>query len=120
MTGLKERLVKFFVPLILTILAITTIAMARQERRHDPLGFLKRVLTDSGASALTSDQETQLNTLITNFRTAQSDETLTAARTAYTNAILSGDLEAAQAHAAIISSRMTDVHKARLQAVAKF
>ena len=105
------------------ILGVATIAQAQRGEPHEHLGFLKRVLNEAGATALTSDQETQLNTLITNFRNAQpkdKDETLEAARTAYSNAIIAGDLAAAQAQAAIISGQQTAHLNARAQGIAKF
>ncbi|HKX27465.1 MAG TPA: hypothetical protein VJ302_07225 [Blastocatellia bacterium] len=120
MTGSRERLVKFSAALACTILVVTTIAMARQQPRPDPLGFLKHVLVEVGAPALTSDQETQLKTLVTNLHTAQSDETLKTARTAYTDAILAGDLDAAAAQATIVSNRMAELSKTRMQTMAKF
>lgn len=103
--------------------SVTTTSLAQRGQRHDPLGFLKHALAEAGASALTSDQETQLNTLITNFRNArpsEPDATLKAAHTAYIAALLSGDLSAAQAQAAIIASHTSDLSSARLQAVTKF
>jgi hypothetical protein len=123
MTGLQKSILKLAVLLICMVSGITTVALARQDHQRDPLGFLKRMLTEAGAAGLTSDQETQLNALITDFRSArpaEPDGSLMAAQTAYSNAILAGDLEAAQAQAAIIASRTAELAKARLQAVTKF
>jgi len=100
-----------------------TITSAQRGQQRDALGFLKRALTEAGASALTSEQETQLNTLITNFRSAQPtepDSALETARDAYSAALLAGDLTAAQAQAAIIASRTAELSSARLQASTKF
>ena len=97
--------------------------LAQHSRPRDPLGFLRRALAEANAPALTAEQETQLNTLITNFREARPDEpdaALEAARTAFSNAILAGDLAAAQAQAAIIANRIAALNTARLQAEAQF
>lgn len=91
--------------------------------QHDALGFLKRALTDANAPALTSQEETELNTLITNFHQAQPhgpDQTLQAAHTAYNNAILAGDLATANAQATIIANHTAALGNTRLQAEAKF
>jgi len=104
--------------------AVTTLAQPWPQRgERDSLGFLKRAITDANAPALTSDQETQLKTLITSFRDAQPDEpddALQAAHDAYNDAILAGNLAAAQAQATIIANRSAELSKARLQALAKF
>ncbi|HKQ73757.1 MAG TPA: hypothetical protein VJ810_08535 [Blastocatellia bacterium] len=98
-------------------------AMAKQKPQRDPLGFLKRAISEAGAPALTSDQETQLNSLIASFRNARPDgpdEALKEAHTAYNNAILAGDLASAQAQATIIANRSAELSNTRLQAHAKF
>jgi Spy/CpxP family protein refolding chaperone len=105
------------------LMAVGVGVVAQPRPQRDPLGFLKRSITEAGAPALTSQQETQLNDLITAFRQAQPhgpDEALQAARTAYDNALLAGDLAAAQAQAAIIANRTAALSNARLQAEAKF
>ncbi|MGE0128656.1 MAG: hypothetical protein AB7U82_11300 [Blastocatellales bacterium] len=94
-----------------------------QRRQRDPLGFLKRAITEANAPALTAEQETQLKAQIASFRDAQPDEpdeALHAAHTAYNDAILAGDLATAQAQAAIIANRSAELSNARLQALAKF
>lgn len=120
---------KFAIAIVLLLCAavcgaITTSAQPGPQRgQRDPLGFLKRAITEANAPALTPDQETQLKTLITNFRDAQPDEpddVLRAAHEAYNDAILAGDLATAQAQAAIIASRSAELSKTRLQALAKF
>jgi len=108
--------------LLCVIVGSAALALAQRPQR-DALGFLKRALTEANAPALTADQETQLNTLITNFRNAQPttpDAALEAARTAYENAILAGDLTTATAQATIIANRTAALSAARLQAEAKF
>jgi Spy/CpxP family protein refolding chaperone len=109
--------------LVCLIAAVATWASTPQGRERDPLSGLKRAITESGAPALTSDQETQLNTLIDNFKQARPqapDEALRAAHEAYKSAILAGDLAAAQAQATIITNRTSELSNARLQADAKF
>lgn len=108
--------------LLCVIVGSAALALAQRPQR-DALGFLKRALTEANAPALTADQETQLNTLFTNFRNAQPttpDTALEAARTAYENAILAGDLTAATAQATIIANRTAALSATRLQAEAKF
>lgn len=104
--------------------AVITVAQPqRPQRDRDALGFLKRALTEASAPALTTQQETQLNTLITSFREARPDgpdEQLDAARTAYNNAVLAGDAAAATAQATIIANRSAALTAARLQADAQF
>ncbi len=99
------------------------ISLAQRGPERDALGFLKRALNEAGASALTSEQETQLNALITSIRGSKPDgpdETLEAARKAYSAALLAGDLAAAQAQATIIANRTAELSSARLQASTKF
>jgi Spy/CpxP family protein refolding chaperone len=97
---------------------------AQQQRpQHDPLGFLKRAITEANAPALSADQETQLTTLITNLRNSHPqgpDETLKAAHTAFNAAVLAGDQAAANAQATIIANRTGELDSARLQTLAKF
>lgn len=117
------RLASIAVLLLGLIAGATTISLAQRGQHRDALGFLKRALTEAGASALTSEQETQLNTLGANFRSAQPagpDEALEAARAAYSAALLAGDLTTAQAQATIIASRTAELSSARLQASTKF
>jgi Spy/CpxP family protein refolding chaperone len=105
------------------IAAVATWASTPQGRERDPLGGLKRGIAEAGAPALTSEQETQLKNLIDNLRQGRPqapDEALRAAHEAYRNAIFAGDLAAAQAQAAIITSRTSELSNARLQADAKF
>jgi Spy/CpxP family protein refolding chaperone len=120
---LRGRSVSVIVLLLCAIASSATVALAQRDQQRDPLGFLKRVITEAGAPALTSQQETQLNDLINNFRQGQPDspdQALQAARTAYHSAILAGDLAAAQAQAQIIANRTAEHASARLQAEAKF
>ena len=116
------RLVSITVLVLCATVGSTTVALGQPGRQHDPLDFLKRALTEANAPALTSQEETQLTELITTFRNGHvpgPDATLEAAHNAYNNAILAGDLAAAQAQAAIIGSHTAALGTARLQASAK-
>ena len=113
------------VALVLCLTGAATLALAQpgQRRDRDSLGFLKHALSEAGASALTTEQESQLNTLISSFHSAAPkgpDETLEAAHTAYVAALMSGDTAAAQTQAGTISSRTAELSSARLQASTKF
>lgn len=124
MIRIQELLIKTAVLLFVGVFGGNATALAQPGHQRDPLGFLKHALTEANAPALSTDQETQLTTLITNFRNANKptgpDETLKAAHAAYAAAILAGDTAAAQAQAGIIASKMAELSGARLQAQAKF
>lgn len=135
---LRKKSICMTVLLLCTLIGSATVAMAqgRSPRRpdidqaqdgtrpkHDALGFLKHALTEANAPALTSQEETDLNTLVTNFHQSQPhgpDQTLQAAHTAYNNAILAGDLATAQAQATVIANHTAALGNTRLQAEAKF
>jgi hypothetical protein len=107
----------------LCLLTISVPTAMAQSSTRDPLAGLKRAITQASAPALTAQQEADLTALITAYRDAQPDEpdeALQAAREAYETAILTGDLAAATAQAAIISSRQAALSNARLQARATF
>ncbi len=96
---------------------------AQDRTQRDQLAGLKRALSEAGATALSTDQETALKTLITDYQASRSttpDAALVAAQTAFENAILAGDLATAQAQAAIIATRKAAVELAALQAEATF
>lgn len=98
------------------------VAMA-QQRQRDSLGFLKRAITEAGAPALTTDQETQLTTLITAYREAhphEADQAFEDAITAYNNAILAGDQAAITAQITAIVNLRTAALATELQDGAKF
>jgi len=101
---------------------LTTAQGTRPAR--DTLGGLKRALQEAGAAALTSDQETALNTLIASFREnnrPQGPSTeLQAARKAYNDAILAGNADAAKAAQAQVDSLITAGSAARQQARINF
>src|SRR5215475_1317540 len=105
---LPARLMTVMVMLICATVSGVIMVAAQQRPQRDPLGFLKRAITEANAPALSADQETQLTTLITNLHASRPkgpDETLKAAHTAYNAAILAGDLAAAQAQITIIANR---------------
>lgn len=105
----------------LALSAITVLADRGPTR--DPLGVLKRAITQANAPALTTQQETDLNTLITNFKNSQPsepDEALEAARDAYDAAILALNLTTAQSQATAIATRQAQLSDARLKAEAQF
>ncbi len=108
--------------LLLCALAVS-IALGQTRPQRDSLGFLKRSITEANAPALTAQQETALTDMIKAFREAQPqgpDAALEAARTAYDNALLAGDLATANAQATILANRSAALSNARLQAEAKF
>ncbi len=124
---LREKLVSITVLLFCAIVSVGAVALAQsgpqRGQERNPLEFLKRAITEANAPALTSEQETQLTTLITNYRNAQPtepDEQLKAAHAAYASAILAGDLATAQAQATVIANRTAEHSNTRLQAGAKF
>ena len=89
-----------------------------------PLARLRNALQQAGAPALTTDEETQIKTLVTNFRTANKPEApstaLQSAHREYDNAILNGDSPAATAQATIIVNNQTANALARMKARANF
>ncbi|MBI1759878.1 MAG: hypothetical protein HYR56_00440 [Acidobacteria bacterium] len=115
--------------LFCALIASTTMTFAQhgpdgsQGQTRDPLGALKRALTQASAPALTTQQETDINALITAFKAAQptdGDATLEAARDAFDAALLAGNLTAAQTQATAIATRQAQLSDARLKTVAKF
>lgn len=109
--------------LLFLCIAVCTTAMAQHGRSRDPLTALSRAISAANATALSDSQKTQLTTLVTNFKAAQPtapDATLDAAENAFYDAILAGNLTAANAQATIISNREAALHNARLQAEAQF
>jgi Spy/CpxP family protein refolding chaperone len=91
--------------------------------QRDSLRSLRRALTEASATALTTDQETQINALITAYRDAlpdDNDDALDAARDALNAAVLAGNLTAVQAQATIIANLAAASTGARLVAEAQF
>jgi hypothetical protein len=91
---------------------------------RDLLMPLKKALEAAGAPALTGTQETELNTLIKDFRSNKVPQTpsadMKAARLAYENAILSGDAVSAGKQITAIVDNNAARETARLNAIAKF
>lgn len=108
--------------MLLCALALSLNTAFGQSQR-DPLGQLKRAITQANAPTLTSTQESAITALITAYKDAQPDEpdaTIEAARDAYVAAILAGKLADAQAQATIIANQSAVLAKNRLDAQAKF
>lgn len=99
-------------------------ALAQSTTAPDYLAPLKRALQAAGAPALTPQQETQINTLITTFRASRTPQppssTVQAARAAYDDAILSGKPAVATAQIPTIVNEMTANATTRLQEGANF
>jgi Spy/CpxP family protein refolding chaperone len=109
--------------MLCAITVFTAMAQTPNGPRRDPLGALKRAISEANAPALTTDQETQLNTLITAYKDALPDEpdaALEAARDAFDAAVLAGNLTAAQAQATIIANRTAELTNNKLRAEAVF
>ena len=87
------------------------------------LNALTHALAAAGAPALTSDQEEQLTTLMTAFREAQRPERpdpATNPRSAYDEAIVAGNLAAAQDQASVIAGHVADRVEKNLESEADF
>ena len=100
---------RLLIPLLaLALVSGTAATMAQTEMpARDNLAGLKNALQNAGAAALTSTQESSINSLIADFRGAHKPSPNTAlqtARTAYENAILSGDQVTAAAQAQVIGN----------------
>ncbi len=110
--------------LMICLLAVGVVsALADHGGTRDALTGLKRAITQASAPTLTTQQETDLNALITAYKDALPDEAdaaLEAAREAYDAAILAGDQAAAQTQIGIITTRTAALQTARLTAQAKF
>lgn len=124
MNLMKESIVLKVVTLLCLILLGLQGSNAQDRTQRDQLAGLKRALSEAGATALSTDQETALKTLITDYQASRAastpDATLVAAQTAYETAILAGDLATASAQASIIATRKAALELAELQAEAKF
>lgn len=109
--------------LFVALTASAIVSLANQGPSRDPLGALKRAIAAANAPALTAQQETDLNALITAFKAAlptEPDAALDAAREAYDAAILAGNLTGAQTAATAIATRQAQLSEARLKAEAQF
>jgi len=114
------------------VLGVVLLGMAQgppPRPEGDPLRPLKQALEDAGASQLSSDQEVQLKALIKSFHDSLPkpgppgpgpDDAMRAAHRAYDQAILAGDVAAAQAQATAIANQMAAIGSAQLRAEASF
>ncbi|MEP7342774.1 MAG: hypothetical protein ABI977_33905 [Acidobacteriota bacterium] len=111
---------------IAAVCSSATSAQQRPTRSFDPLTRLKKTIEETGTTALSADQETQLKALIEARHSnrerhpAGPGSEFETARAAYDAAILAGDQAKANAQAAIIANLGTAATKARLEADAKF
>ena len=113
------------VALALCVLLATTVwGQGRGQRANAPLQVLKQELAKAGATALDSNQESALQSAITNFREANRpaapDSADKAARDDYNNAILAGNNDAAKAAADRLAGALSMRQQARLEAEATF
>ena len=135
MTNVKfgwKNLGLYFAALCLSVSALMAQPQPQHQQgpqgppQHDPLAGLKHALTEAGAPALSTQQEQQLTQLIETARENHQkgpndpNEMMEAARRAYDNAIVAGNLAAANAQAAIIAQQISADATTHLQAEAKF
>jgi hypothetical protein len=105
------------------VLFSATLGFGDDGQQRDSLRGLRRAIAEANATALSADQETQINTLLSAYKAAPpdgEDDVLEAAREAFDNAVLAGDLAAAQTQAAILANRASTLTAGRLQAEAVF
>ena len=97
---------------------------AAQGVQGNPLAMLQRSLQQTGAAALTTDQTTQLTSLITTFHSNQpkpgQDTVLTGARNDLDNAILKGDTAGVAAAATAIANETTKIQDQQILEEASF
>jgi Spy/CpxP family protein refolding chaperone len=89
------------------------------DQKPDPLGRLTQALSDAGATALTTAQETALKTLITDFQTAN-QATPSSTRLAYESYILAGQADQAIALIPALQQEQAVQALARTQAEITF
>lgn len=109
--------------LLVCLLALSVSPTLAQSSTRDALAGLKRAISQASAPALTTQQETDLNALITAYKDALpdgEDTTLATARDAYDAAVLAGNITAATTAATQIATRTAELASARLVAQAKF
>ncbi len=90
---------------------------------RNPLIMLQNAIQRSGAPALSADQQTQLQTLIQNFRSAQPagpDPNVQSAQQNFESAVLSGNASSATAAADILASATAADTPKHLEALATF
>jgi len=112
--------------LLFLLVAITASVSAQPPDRPmrgagpmNAVSFLKQALEEAGATALSSDQETQIQALIDSIRqtlmSQEPDAGLQAALSAYQEAVLSGNLTGAKSAAATLAAKETQNSQARLE-----
>jgi hypothetical protein len=98
--------------------------MMTQGARGNPMAMLRRSLQQAGAAGLTSDQTTQLTSLITAFHSNQpkpgQDTVLTGYRNDLDNAILSGNTAGVTTAANNIIGETTKIQNQQILAEASF
>ena len=113
------------IALLLGAMISTTWVAAGPGGQHGGgLNSLRRAIAQANATALTTDQETQITALVTAYRNALPDDdddaALEAARDAFDAAVLAGNAAGAQAQATIIANLNAANTAARLNAEATF
>jgi Spy/CpxP family protein refolding chaperone len=131
----KSTLNRFTTTVMVTVLCLAVGSLAWAQNRNgmqrgqgvpqrNALGFLQRAIQKSGAPALSSDQQTQLQTLIQNYRSTLSstgpDAAVQTARQNFEAAVLSGKSTDAEAAADALASAMASNIPKRLRAQADF
>jgi Spy/CpxP family protein refolding chaperone len=124
---MNEKFRSIMVSIVSLCLLVASAQMAtaqERDRSRDVLQPLKQALQRAGAPELSDAQETRLENIIATYRESRREqepsEALIAAERAFDNAIVAGDLTAAQAQATIIAQELAAASKARLDAEAGF
>jgi len=100
------------------LLAQTTTSTTASDHQPDPLMPLTRALSDAGATALTTTQQTAIESLMDVFRT--STQTVSAAQSAYDGYIISGDATDAEALIPTLLAEKSTREEERMKAEATF
>ncbi len=121
----RRNLLAIAITCICLIAAGVTLASVPQgpPAQRDPLGQLKRAITEANAPVLTTQQETQLTDLIKAFREANRpapNEAFKTAHAALNAALLAGNQAAIQTQIEVLAALQTAQGKTRLAADAKF
>jgi len=123
MANFRRSMMSMMALLLCAAVGSTAMASARGAGQRNPLAALNRAISRAGAPALTTEQQAQLSALVTTFQEALPDdsgEELEAAREAFNEAILAGDLTAATAQVNTIANLSAELTGAKLQAEAAF
>jgi hypothetical protein len=105
----KPQFIRWLIPvLVLGWTSGITLAPAQTDMPQvDALAGLKTAISNAGATALSSTEESSINALVTQFGSAHQPSPNTAlqsAQTAFENAILAGDSSTAASQASIIAN----------------